>query len=276
MLFKALIIPDFTRLYNYYPITIPYIFNEGNFLWKAKGVVGLLNCFCLATSSALSAGLLTYAIFNIYSNNFGKKKTILSEPEEKEVVYEKKYLKELEDLEDRELSEQELNELKTKILREKTPEGDIIIFYNNNTETYWYYTDIRNISYKTLDTVARCYAVTYNVKQICVNYKEEWEQSKAEALAHQNKDDEEDKDAEKKEEENKSKSVFATFKDYNKKSHSHPSIKRRRYRIMTDKANRFTNKGNLDNYNEIEIENENESKYELSFEDFKNLNSGGL
>ena len=188
-------------------------------------------------------------------------------------MYERKYLTELEQLEERVLSDTELNELMNKIVRENTPDGEIIMFYNNNTKSYFYYTDIRNVSYKILDAVARCYAVTYNVKQVCVNYKEVWEKAKVEALQQQEKDNEEkaEEKAEEKEEK-KVKSVFADFKDYNRKTHSHASIKRRRYRITTDESNTFKYCGKIEDYKTPEEKEENQrNEKKLSFSEFKKM-----
>jgi hypothetical protein len=271
MLFKAFIIPDFFNNvdFNYKHTfkTIPYILHEGRYLWKEKGVIGLLNCIVLGGVVVFSGLYIGYGLTDFYLNSSRKKEITLPEKKDKEIRYEQKYIKELKNLEERELSEIELNELKNKTICEKTPEGDIIMFYNIETETYWYYTDIRNASYQTLDAVSRCYAVTYNVKLICVNYKEVWEKSKAEALAQQEKDKEEPV---KEEQQKKVSSVFAKFKDYNIKKQQNRSIKRRRYRIMTDESNRFTYKGKLKDFKNEEEEEQLE-KNKLSFTEFKNL-----
>ena len=43
----------------------------------------------------------------------------------------------------------------------------MIMFYNSNTESFWYYSDNKNISNRTLDAMARNYSVTHNCKQVC-------------------------------------------------------------------------------------------------------------
>ena len=82
-----------------------------------------------------------------------------------------KFFDELENLPERHLEKEELEELRLKTLEEETPEGKIIMSYNSDTESFWYYADSTIIPYSSLDTVARLYAVTYNCKNICVNYK---------------------------------------------------------------------------------------------------------
>ena len=282
MPFKLFITPDWNMLSTNYRVTFstfPYILHEGNYLWKEKGIIGLWNCFLLGTVMSVSGWVLSHGVMNIYYKylkneaeaDAGAGGADADAPKE-EVIYERKYLTELEQLEERVLTDTELNELKNKIVRENTPDGEIIMYYNDNTNSYFYYTDIRNVSYKILDAVARCYAVTYNVKQICVNYKEVWEKSKTEALQQQEKDNEE-KPEEK--EETKVKSVFANFKDYNRKTHSHASIKRRRYRITTDESNTFKYCGKIDDYKTLEEKEENQQNQQnqqiLSFSEFKKM-----
>jgi len=260
--------------------TFPYILHEGNYLWKEKGIIGLWNCFLLGTVMSVSGWVLSHGVMNIYYK-YLKNETEAdagagageADAPKEEIMYERKYLTELEQLEERVLTDTDLNELKNKIVRENTPDGEIIMYYNNNTKSYFYYTDIRNVSYKILDAVARCYAVTYNVKQVCVNYKEVWEKAKLEALQQQEKDKEE-KTVEKAEEkeETKVKSVFANFKDYNRKTHSHASIKRRRYRITTDESNSFKYCGKIEDYKTPEEKEENQrTEKNLSFSEFKKM-----
>ena len=289
MPFKLFITPDWNMLSTNYRVTFstfPYILHEGNYLWKEKGIIGLWNCFLLGTVMSVSGWVLSHGVMNIYY------KYLKNEAEadagtgadageadagagagadeaNEEIMYERKYLMELEQLEERVLTDTDLNELKNKIVRENTPDGEIIMYYNNNTNSYFYYTDIRNVSYKILDAVARCYAVTYNVKQVCVNYKEVWEKSKLEALQQQEKDNEEKP---KEKEETKVKSVFADFKDYNRKTHSHASIKRRRYRITTDESNSFKYCGKIEDYKTPEEKEENhKNENNLSFSEFKKM-----
>ena len=148
------------------------------------------------------------------------------------------------------------------------------MFYNSDTKSYWYYTDIRNVPYKILDAVARCYAITYDVKNICVNYKEVWDKSKSDAIAQQKKDREEKNTSQQIDKPVKNtNSVFAQFKDYNCKTHSHSSIKRRRYRITTDESNQFTFKGKLSEY-EFGLNQANKkSEKKVSFSEFKKMDT---
>lgn len=194
-------------------------------------------------------------------------------------AYERGYLKELENLEDRELSQEELESLRIECLREDTPSGEVIMTYHSDTESFHYWTD-RTIPFKTLDAVARKYSVENNCKAVCVNYKKEWERAKAAAIAKKEADEKaredaknaEDKDEDKTEE---TKSVYAKFKSYNGGTHElnkKASIKRRRYRIDTEKCNRFTFKGRLSEWKDPKAPEEKKTATQkMSFTDFKNM-----
>ena len=160
------------------------------------------------------------------------------EDKDEEDEYCFKFFDELENLPERELEKEELEELRLKILEEKTPEGKVIMSYNSDTESFWYYADSTTIPYSSLDAVARLYAVTYNCKSICVNYKEEWEKGKEKVIK------EKELDIKRREEEQnkpKPKSIFAKFKGYNKKQGA--DDEKKKYYIITEKANKFKYKG---------------------------------
>ena len=97
------------------------------------------------------------------------------ETRQKKTEFGQKWFSELESLEERELTNEELVELRSKSIHEETPEGAIIMFYNSDTESFWYYSDNKNISNRTLDALARMYTVENNCKQVCVNHKKEIE-----------------------------------------------------------------------------------------------------
>tara|TARA_Y100000591_G_scaffold265790_1_gene239453 strand:+ start:425 stop:1273 length:849 start_codon:yes stop_codon:yes gene_type:complete len=193
--------------------------------------------------------------------------------------YQQKYADELTQLESKELTDDDLKELGKLQVKEDTPFGEIIMTYNPNTESFWYYTDARNVPFKTLDAVARCFAVTYDCKKICVNYKEELA-----ALRDQCKKSEKTSESECKgegeaktggeddtasENDNKKKSIFATFKNYstdtNKKSESS------NFPIIMQNNNRFSCKGKIkDAPNQLEESSEDVNPNQnISFADFK-------
>ena len=213
-----------------------------------------------------------------------KTKTVETDESKRIREYEKGYLDELVALDDIELSKEVLSALREVKVEDETPFGKVIMTYNSDTESYWYYSDSKSVPYKTLDAVARQFAVTHSCKCVCVNYKEEWEKAKAAAKAAETKGAE-TKAAETKP--NKQRDVFAKLKKYNdidKQANAESnatvngkrkdSIKRRKYKLVNEKANRFTHKGRLTEYvvhnkSEPEIKPKPNPKAKITFADFK-------
>ena len=260
--------------------------------------------------------LFTYSLINFI---LGNPKKILEDIKEKEIrEYKKKYYDELSLLENRDYSDEELKQLTNKILKEDTSYGVVHMFYNVDNETFNYYCDDKNISYIFLDAIARKYAITYDCKCICINFREEWKKAKKLAYEEEEEKEAQEKQAQEKQAQekvnsgknNKKKPIFAKFKSYektkrvtnnrknvkgdrddydsddsspdskdinkqlanNKKGKS--SIKRRRFNINVKQTNRFTYKGNLNDYKDLEFKNQitkdvTNVKNNLSFKDFK-------
>ena len=93
------------------------------------------------------------------------------------------------------------------------------MFYNVDNGTFNYYCDDKNISYIFLDAIARKYAITYDCKCICVNFREEWKKAKKIAYEEQEKKEAQEKEVQEKagqEKNNEKKSIFAQYKSYEK------------------------------------------------------------
>lgn len=89
--------------------------------------------------------------------------------------YTTKYLEEYKALKKRDLSNEELNALGSKMVTEKLPDEKVIVImsYDKNTESFWYYTDhLKDVSYEILETIARKFAIEYDCKSICANADE--------------------------------------------------------------------------------------------------------
>ena len=144
-----------------------------------------------------------------------------------------------------------------------TPEGNVIMKYDNQEEGFVYWCD-KSIAYKNLQTVARKYVIQNGCVNLYKGYEYEPEEQEQE---------EQEQEQEKKEEEIQEKKiveqkpdVFANLKKYsNDKQTNKPTI-------LIEK-NKFIHKGR---FNEISIlkpvilENQ---KSNMSFEDFKKLQS---
>jgi len=196
-----------------------------------------------------------------------------------------------------------LDSLKNNFVFEKTPLGNVIMYWNNSRESFEFYSD-NTIPYRYLETVGRKYVKTFNCRQIYVDM--EFELSEFERKQKEKQDDallEEKKkmDLELELEKNTSfnsksnsnlgkKDVFAKFKNYNKESgtgkvnrgaappkNSIPnnSVKKSDEKtILKENANRYTCEGKIANFSFLKKPDRKiiDKKYAMSFADYKKLN----
>jgi len=187
-----------------------------------------------------------------------------------------------------------LDKLKNNFIIEKTPLGNVIMYWNNSRESFEYYSD-NTIPYRYLETVGRKYVKTFNCKQIYVDMSFELNEFERKQKEKKEKQEEELKLLEEKKKLEKNiveqkKDVFAKFKTYNKESgtgkvnrgaappkNSIPNnnnIKNADEKvILKEHANRYTCEGKLSNFNFLKKPDRKvvDKKYAMSFSDFKKL-----
>jgi hypothetical protein len=110
--------------------------------------------------------------------------------------------------------EKRKEKLKHSILIEKTPLGNVILFYDHKRETFAYYSD-NTIPYRFLETVARKYVTMFHCKYLYVDMEEELLEAQKKRDEKKTKEEEEKKKRLESNETEK-KNVFAKFKSYNK------------------------------------------------------------
>jgi hypothetical protein len=181
--------------------------------------------------------------------------------------YEKKYYEEFEDLTEVLLTKAHFENMKDKFCTEDTPFGIVHLTWNTDTETFFYYSDNKNIPYRVLDTVARKFSIDNNCKQICVNYKAEFYKAKEKVIEAKENIEKQKNETKNETKEN---SIFANFKSYNTVSNDN---KNNTTKIVPAKANRFTYKGKSDDYIYKAPEVRDPEKTKLSFNEFKNLSN---
>ena len=190
--------------------------------------------------------------------------------------YEARYFDELaaamEVADGEQLPEDSLAALDGVSIEEETPLGMVRMEYNRENAVFEYFTDARNVQYKTLDAVARSFCLAHDCPQLCVNYKDEFYRSKkeiraaraaAEAEAEKRDTDGEDVPV------SETSSVFAKFRTYN--SRVNKAVKERA-RIVTERANRFSFRGTLaERARDAESEGSKATPVDpdLSYADFK-------
>ncbi len=181
---------------------------------------------------------------------------------QKIVSYGNNFYDELEELDDRELSDEELTNLFDSIIEEETPEGKIIMRYNTAVQRYEYFCDNKNVSNRILDAVCRKYTITYNCKKICLNHRKEIERVREKiqkSLEGTNSVNDED---------NSVNSVFI-----NRVGKTTGKVKSKK-KVILEKMNYFTRKGNMFDYNEFIEKKKLLDKHVISFSDFKKMQCG--
>ena len=151
------------------------------------------------------------------------------------IIYNNKLFDELSQMDTRELSHSDLEELHSKVVEEETPYGKVIMTYNHISEAFWWHSPSPksdSILYKTLDTVARVFAITHDCKQICINYKEEFLKDKKRVIE-----------------------LLENDAKVRKELGSGPEVKidDPKYAITVNKKNRFINKELSDLHKKIEV-----------------------
>jgi hypothetical protein len=244
-------------------------YNNNDDCFSFYGLFSFLSLFLTSFSIAFSiVGSTIYTRVGDYENFLDDDEDLVEE-DEKEVEYDHLYYDELDTLEDRVLEKEDLEKLEKVVVREKTPNGEVIMTYNHNTESFCYYCDDKNIKYMVLDTVARKFTIDNNCKSICVNYKAEFEKAKVAIMADQVTTTAATEQTSDESETNPpppvvKRSIYAKFKNYNttkkeeKTENTGTVTKRDKIYILTDKANRFTYKGRLSTYKDpasVEVTN---------------------
>ena len=180
------------------------------------------------------------------------------EDEDVEEIYEEKYDEEYEKLEESELVEDELKELKRNSLIETTPMGDVLMFYDQDYEYFKYYSDKKEVSYKILETVAKKYVITNDCKQIYTDMNDE-------IMRQQEKNKGEAETSEANEV-----SVFATLKTYNVKGNKGNNSQNV---YIKEKINIYKYGGRIEEYTLIK-NSAKDKVLRLDFASFKRMISG--
>lgn len=169
-----------------------------------------------------------------------------------------------------------LDKLENSFIIENTPQGNVLMFWNNKRGSFEYYSD-NTIPYRYLEPVGRKYVKTFNCRPIFVDMEEELKI--CEERLKKEKEEKELQEAEEKKrlEEAKlnntpivpeKKNVFAKFKTYNKEAGSG------RVNMAPPPKNSIPNKSNIeDNSNELVLlkERANRYTYEGKFSNFSFL-----
>lgn len=183
--------------------------------------------------------------------------------------------------------------LKDSFVIEKTPQGNVLMTYDNNRKSFRYYSDF-NIPYKHLEVVCRKFIKSFDCRPLYVDmdeelrlFEEKWNKEQ-ERIKEENKKIEANALLTNKVEDKKN--VFAKFKSYNKEAVGKISMatapknsipnkslveSKENYKtILKEKSNRFTHEGKFANFNFLKKIDKTvcNKKLAVSFADYKKMN----
>lgn len=191
-----------------------------------------------------------------------------------------------------------IEKLKNSYVMEKTPQGNVLMLYDKERESFKYYSD-STIPYRYLEVVGRKYVKFFNCRPLFIDMEEELrlvdEKWTKEYELKKAKEAEDKLKAEEAAKNNKpieqKKSVFAKFKSYNKDAVGKISMatppknsipnknsvetKENEKILLKERANRYTYEGKFANFNFLQkIERKVfNKKLGISFADFKKMNN---
>ena len=163
-------------------------------------------------------------------------------------IYDEKYMNEYNELLINDLEDDFIKELKNTFISNKSPNGVIKMCFDINTDSFWYFTNNKDIPYKYLETVGRFYVIENDCKKLFIDYKEEYQKA---VKAREAKFLERKEEMKRREEaiEAQKNSVFARFKSYNTDSlEKNTENDDDNSPIIPEKMNRYIYKGKLSDY----------------------------
>lgn len=179
----------------------------------------------------------------------------LTEEEKAIEKYIKLYNEEYESLEDVDMDDDEISDLKNCFLTETTPLGVIKMYYCDENESYIYWCE-KQIPYKVLEAVSKKYSIEYNCKYIHVDMEHELKNKREQLMNSTNDRIDASGDASGNVDASgnasgkvdANDSVFVTFKKYNTSEHVNDTKKsdnkkNKKEVIVCEKANRYSYRG---------------------------------
>tara|TARA_B100001121_G_C18606322_1_gene582014 strand:+ start:55 stop:825 length:771 start_codon:yes stop_codon:yes gene_type:complete len=210
--------------------------------------------FFFGMAGAMSMSAVAGHLVNKYSTKYIQERNERLRMLENQKKFEYKYMDEFMATERNELTDEQRKELLTKHIRLEIEQGEIVMFYNHELESFAWYCNTKEVPYKYLETVARKYVIDNNCSCIYAVMHEELKKGRErQAKAKKEQADKLDK---KDDSNSSSSSVFASFKTYNKKN-ADDMMKNKNW-LIRENANRYSYKGKLEDYEKY-IETRKES-----------------
>ena len=203
----------------------------------------------------LSFGLLAYTTYRFFKSSAFFNKNIKKELQVKEipehVKYENGWYAEFDEFQKRLIKPTPMLSDPPPTIQETTPRGEILMYYDVNNKEFVYYSNNKNLPYRTLDAVARKYVCLHNVPSIYVDIREEVKRgfekckNKANCVVTTTTTP------------SSSSSLYAVYKNYKSgatatttstAAHSNGIGQSSKKVILKDNVNKFIFKGRIDDY----------------------------
>ena len=210
-------------------------------------------------TNLISIGLFNASFFLLYFIRTRKKEKKIQDLTAS-MSYENKYKEKYNMLEEIDIDKEDLEQFKNKIIIENTPRGNILLYFNFETEVFDYYCDKKDIPYLYLETVARKYVTQYNCKQIFVNMADELKKDSPEIIKQSVPDNKQINQI-------VQKTPFAEYKKYNKNISRGNKNDTKKY-ILKENSNRYSYCGKISEYSFLKDHYYKNTK--MTFADFKN------
>ena len=221
-----------------------------------------------------SFGLLVYSTYHFLKSsaffNKNKKKEIQVKEIPEHVKYDNGWYTEFDEFQKRLIKPIPMLSDPPPTIQEATPRGDILMYYDVKNKEFVYYSNNKNLPYRTLDAVARKYVCLHNVPSIYVDIREEvkkgFEKCKNKAKCGDSATT------------TSSSSLYAVYKNYKSGTTATTSAadsngvgKNSKKVILKDNVNKFIFKGRIDDY---ALDVKAREKKEKSFKKIINENDG--
>jgi hypothetical protein len=196
----------------------------------------------------LSFGLLAYTTYRFFKSsaffNKNKKKELQAKELPEHVKYDNGWYAEFDELQKRLIKPTPMLSDPPSTIQETTPRGEILMYYDVNNKEFVYYSNNKNLPYRTLDAVARKYVCLHNVPSIYVDIREEvkrgFEKCKNKANCIETTTT------------TPSSSLYAVYKNYKSgataTTHTNGIGQSSKNVILKDNVNKFIFKGRIDDY----------------------------
>ncbi len=194
-----------------------------------------------------------------------------------EIPYELLYETELQEAKEAnkevEFTDAHRKQLYLSTIVEETPRGEVVMFYDDSTESFWWFADTKDVPYKYLETVCRRYVTAYDCVPL---YKGTVEEIKriVEEKKIQKEEAEKAKEQKDNQEDGVDEAVFANLKSYNKRTGDAPDDNGA---IILENTNRYSYRGKLEDWEEMQKVRErthipgDDDKTSLDFSSFKKI-----